>query len=574
MNPSGREETKTRKRAWYWGIPRVFKHFIGEELKQHSLLPTLKNSLRARELKFTQALTLSDLLSRRAKESGKKTFFYFENQTFSFTQADRVVNQVSHWLKRLSAKNGDGLGIMLDNCPEFLLGYFASQRIGMCAVPVNTELKGDGLAYLIGHSEIKMLLIGEKFLPTFLALKSEFPKLTHLLVLSSQAATPPGTPYIVANFRDAYQEKIVPDPKWSPNPDDISTIMYTSGTTGRPKGVSFYYSNTWVRRLGLFANLIFEPTDKLYTCLPLFHANALFLTFSAGLWMGIPVILSRKFSGSRFWSEIEFHQATVFSAIGAMIPILLKTPEMASDSRNSVRLVLSAACPVHSWKEFERRFQLTLWEGYSAVDGGQNFIYNLGNAPVGSIGKPMGVKYKIELEDGSEAPDNQPGELLFKVRDRKRAVSYFKDQDATDEKVKNGYLHSGDLVYRDEQGYLYFVGRKTDSMRRRGENVSAYEVESTLATHPDILECAVYGVPSVLAEEEIMCALVAVPGKTVNPRELEPWLSERLASYAVPRFFRMMSELPKTGTLRVMKAVLKEQGVTPDTVDLRPEVPR
>ena len=562
---------KIKKKSWYWGIPRVLKHFVGEEIARHTLWPTLKNSIEAKELRFSGPETLSNLLERQASTSGHRPFIYFENQIYNFAQANKAANQICHWLERLGAKGGDGLGIMLENGPEFLLSYFATQRLGMCVVPINTELKGDGLSYLIGHSEIKCLLIDAKFLDVFLSLESEFKNLTHVLIVNPPESDLPKIPYKVAYFKDAYEESTERLPSWKPKSEDLSTIMYTSGTTGRPKGVTFYYNNTWVRRLGLFANLIFTPDDTLYTCLPLFHANALFLTLSAGLWMGLPIVLSKKFSATKFWAEVNKHEATVFSAIGAMIPILLKAPPSEEDANNSIRLVLSAACPASGWEEFERRFDLTIWEGYSAVDGGQNFIYNLGNAPVGSIGKPMGIEYKILLEDGSEAAPRTPGELVFKMKDKKRAVDYFKDQNASNEKMRNGLLYTGDLVYKDENGFLYFVGRKTESMRRRGENVSAFDVENTLSLHPDILECAVYGVPSSLAEEDIMTAITSVENRKIDPKELEKWLKKNLASYAIPRYYRFMEELPKTATHKIQKNILKQEGVTTDTIDLQGE---
>jgi carnitine-CoA ligase len=558
---------KNKTKKWFLSLPNVAAHFFSEELKRETLFGTLKKSLKKKNLKFSQAETLCGLLEKQAKVYPQKPFIYFEDQTISFGEADDLTNSVGNYLSAIGFSQGDGLGIMMGNCPEFIYTYYATQRMGMYMVPINTALRGDGLEYIINHSDIKILIIDAEQLPHIEAIKGGLKNIESIYVRGTSSGGQ-ALPSEFQNIDIFFSSSKAPSPSWKVKPDDISTIMYTSGTTGRPKGVVFDYSNTWLRRMGLFAHLIFNKDDVIYTCLPLFHANALFLTFSASLWLGIPVVLAKKFSASKFWDEVNEHGATTFSSIGAMIPILLKSPKKADDSANSIRLVLSAACPAHSWEEFEDRFGLKIWEGYSAVDGGSRFIFNLGNAPVGSIGRPMGVKYKLLKEDGSEAGARENGELVFCVDGEKKAVHYFKNEKATSEKVRDGLLYSGDILYKDEKGYLYFVGRKTESMRRRGENVSAFEIENTILKHPDILECAAFGVPSQLAEEDIMCVVVPVGGQKIEPENLKQWLGEKLASFAIPRYIRVMNELPKTATHRVIKGKLKDQGVTLDTIDL------
>ena len=305
----------------------------------------------------------------------------------------------------------------------------------------------------------------------------------------------------------------------------------------------------------------------LYSCLPLFHANALFLTTVRALVMGLPMALSRRFSASRFWDEIRRYGATTFNALGAMIPILMKQPERHDDADNPVRLVFSGACPASVWAEFEKRFALRILEGYAAVDGGGFTIFNFGNSPKGSFGKPMSP-IRIVDDEGEEVAQGEPGELLFQVDDAKRRrVEYYKNEKASNAKIRDGWFHTGDLVYADEEGHLYFVDRKTDSLRRRGENISSWEVEREIDRHPAVLESAVFGVPSDLGEDEVMAVVVLQEGETLAPEDLIRHCEEQMARFMVPRYIEFRDALPKTGTQRIQKSVLKREGVGPDTWD-------
>jgi crotonobetaine/carnitine-CoA ligase len=288
----------------------------------------------------------------------------------------------------------------------------------------------------------------------------------------------------------------------------------------------------------------------------------------SALWAGIPVRLSKRFSASRFWQEVAECGATSFNTVGGMIPILLKTPPSPHDRAHRVKRIVSAACPKDAWEPFEQRFGVDIWEAYGAVDGGGVTIANLGNCPVGSLGR-LPKNAKLVDERGAAVAAGAPGEQFVPVGPRQEAsVQYLKKAQASDEKVRHGWQHTGDTMQADEQGFLYFVGRNTDSMRRRGENVSAYEVEKQVDAHPDVLESAAFGVASELGEQDIMICVVPVEGRTIDPQALLGFLRERLPKYALPAYLDVVDELPKTGTHRVIKAELKQRGVTPRTVRL------
>ena len=461
---------------------------------------------------------------------------------------------------------------MLSNHPRFLDAFFAIQKIGAYAVPVNTALVSDGLAYILEHSEVRAVVCDHDTAPRVLQVRPSIPRIEHVWINADEA--PPGydLPAGGRSFTEIEAGTVADgeDLGTRPDPDAPSLLLYTSGTTGLPKAVVSLYGNQRVKSIGLLANLLYRKHDKLYTCLPLCHANALMLTVMQALWVGIPVHLAKRFSASRFWRELAECGATQFNTVGSMIPILLKTSPSEHDRAHKVRRVVSAACPKDAWVPFEKRFGVELWEGYGAVDGGGVTIFNAGTAPIGSLGRPARpVKWKLVEAGGAEAQAGRPGELWVYVgTKRESSVPYWKNDKATNEKVVDGWLRTGDVMLADAKGFLYFVGRNTDSMRRRGENVSAYEVEKIVDAHPDVLESAAFGVPSPLGEQDIMIAVVPVAGKAIDPRELVEFLRARLPKYAVPSYLEIVGELPKTGTHRVIKQELKARGVTGSTLRL------
>jgi len=546
-------------------------YFLQKEIEYKSLFKTIQLSVKNKKITFGKEISISNLLEEKAVTIPEKPFIHFYNNTITFDQMDKKSNQVANYLEQFGLGPGCGMAIMMENSPEFLYPFFASQKLGMYCVPINISLVGDGLKYILNHCEAKILITNEVLLESINPILNSLKYIKKIFVLANEKNNNAQSELIkpFVNYKELFQGDNNKKPSWRSNPDDISTIMYTSGTTGLPKGVVYRYGRNYVRKSDMLARLMYNKNDILYTCLPLFHANALFLSLTAALGWGISLSISKKFSASKFWSEIAMYKATSFNALGAMIPILLKQSVTEDEKNNTVRLVGSAACPSQHWMEFEKRFSLKIWEAYSAVDSGGHGFMNYGTAPVGSIGKAIfGTKYRIIDDDGNDVDINVPGELIFEDKNKVSKVEFYMDENATNEKNKDGYIYTGDLVYKDINGYLYFVGRKTENMRRRGENISAYEIENVILKHPRIMECAAYGVPSELGEEDIMVSIVLVPGKTIKVEELSEWLIGRLAKYAIPQYYRILSELPKTETYRVKKNILKKEGVTPDTIDL------
>ncbi|MEW6553884.1 MAG: AMP-binding protein [Actinomycetota bacterium] len=557
------------KRAWVgWRLLRSLALFLADERRRGTLKENLRSIREAKGLSIARDMSHAELLEEKAAKLGDRPFLYFRDQVISYRDMDLNANRVANYLRSKGGGPGGGLAIIMKNSPRWLDVFFGQQKLGMYAVPVNVALRGDQLAHVIDNSDASMVVIDHDLLPYYQAVAEKLPKIEKVIVNGEGAPADFELPGGMEDLATAYGPgSDASTPRERYDPDDLCVLMYTSGTTGLPKGVVYRYNNTNVKAISIVGRLLTNKSDVAYTCYPLFHANALFLTVTPAMHCEGSVALGERFSASRFWEEVRRFGATTFNGLGAVMPILMKQPEKADDDDNKVRFILSAGCPADMWEDFERRFGVKIYEGYGAVDGGGVLIVNFETAPVGSMGKPLGAKIRVIDSDGGDVPPHTPGELICYVGERKGAVEYYKNAEATSDKMRDGWLYTGDLVYRDEKGYVYFVGRNTESMRVKGENVSAYEVEQAVLKHPDVLECAVYAVPSELAEDEIMVTLVPVEGKSIDPATLPDFLASELAKFAVPRYYRVIDALPKTETHRVIKKELENLGVTADTYD-------
>jgi crotonobetaine/carnitine-CoA ligase len=317
--------------------------------------------------------------------------------------------------------------------------------------------------------------------------------------------------------------------------------------------------------------------DVFYTTLPLFHVNAQMLSTMGSLVSGLPLALAGRFSASGFIDELRCHGATVFNYVGAMLTMIFKQPERDDDSANPARIAIGGAAPAELWPRFERRFGVSLREIYGLTETG---CYCLGSPPddprVGKIGRPVSwSEVRISRDDGSEAPVGEPGEIV--VRSNRPDVlfkGYYKNRRATEEAMKRGWFHTGDRGRLDADGYFVFLDRLKDMIRRRGENISSYEVERVLNSHDSVAESAAVGVPSELGEEEVMAVVVIKPDHTLSPEELIAHCVERIAPFMVPRYVRFAEALPKTATERVQKYLLRGAPVGADVWDREAAQPR
>jgi crotonobetaine/carnitine-CoA ligase len=517
----------------------------------------------------------SDLMEQQARTKGHKPYILQGDRVVTFGDFNRDTCRVANGLAAHGARPGDGVAIFMTNCPEYLAIFYGMPRGGFYSVPVNVALKGEGLRYILTNSDVKYLVVDDELYPRVAELGGPIGSIEKIFVRRtasepSAAQLPPDAVDLDALF-DASPER----PDHVVDPNAITYLMYTSGTTGFPKGVVNRNRPGAVQQFMFLASILVKPHETLYTCLPLFHANALLLTAGFSMAAGVPFGLEMRFSASQFWEPIRRYGVTQFNAIGAMIPILMKQPERPDDADNPIELVMSAACPSNLWVPFEKRFGVKIWEAYGAVDGGGVLIMNLGTAPVGSVGKPLpGNEWKIVNDAGGEVSQGQIGELMTKPREGGgRAVEYYKNPEASAKKIHGEWIHSGDLFYADEEGNLYFVDRKTDSMRRRGENISSFEVENIVEKYPDVAECAAFGVPSDLGEDDVMVWVKPREGASLDLKALMRHCADNMAYFMVPRYVDVVDDIPRTSTLRITKGDMKKRGVTDRTWDREKEMP-
>ena len=507
--------------------------------------------------------TLGRLLTEKAKRNKGKTFLLFKDQSFTFDEFEARANQVANALTALGIKKGDKVSVLMANCPEYLFVWFGIAKAGAVMVPFNIEWKGEILSYILTHSDARGAIVQQDLLPQLNDALGQ--RTLDFYVVKSDGSSP--VPEGTINLNEFFT---APATFTSPDiaPDDPFQIMYTSGTTGRSKGVLRSHEYVMLRALRALRVFGYTPEDIFYTALPLYHGNAQNLTTLPSLFINARMALGVRFSASGFWNDIRMHKATTFNYIGAMIAILYKSPPTDQDGNHNVRFARGAGAPADIIPDFEKRFNMQIVESYGTTEGGS--INNQpDNRKIGAMGRPPYYnEAKVVDDDGNDLPPGKVGEMIIRPTDPSEVwVEYYKEPDATSEKMKDGWFRSGDLAMVDDDGFFFFKGRKKDAIRRRGENVSAQEVEMVIDRHPAVMESSVFGVPSELSEEDIMAAVVLKQGETLSHEALIAYCQENMARFMVPRYVEFMEELPKTPTFRTEKYKLVKRGVTETTWD-------
>jgi len=506
---------------------------------------------------------LEGVMLQRRDAHPTETFLKWKDDEIAWRDFVEHIYAVAAGFWDAGIRTGDRAAIMMGNCPEFLYVYYALVFMGVGAVPLNVAQRGSALAYILNDSDASAIIIDGVLMEHFVAIKDRVPNVRLMIVRgSAQGSVPPIGGIAIEEWLKAGRSR---PPIGSLSKTSADNILYTSGTTGPPKGVV----NKGINPSNIIK--LWEPTgvrpgETIYTSLPLFHGNALAVSALGAIMLDYRLALGERFSASKHWDECRKYNAVEFNTLGAMIPILLKQPERLDDSDNPVRVVLSAACPAYAWRPLEERFKLRNIEWFGMVDA-PGFLMNT-TGKIGSMGKPLpGFEFRVVDEEDRDVPPGKVGELVFRSEAGKGAAFYYGKEDATTEAWRNDWFHSGDLAWIDEEGDYFYAGRKKASMRRRGENVSAWEIESVVNQYPAVLESAAHAVPSELSEDEIKLVVVLKPGQEATPEEILDFCQGKMAHYAIPRYVEFRDSLPKTGTHRIEYSVLKQEGITPGTWD-------
>jgi len=512
---------------------------------------------------------LPELIEGRAKRLKDKIFLRFKDKSFTYEEIDKYSNRFANAFKVLGIEKGDKIAIMLPNCPEYIFLWFGSAKLGAVEAPINTAYKGEFLRHALELSDSKVFVTTREYLDRLKVIEDSLTKLEKVVIMGDikkEEAVNHKFPIVgLDEFCGAPDTPVgVKIKPWDP-----ANIIFTSGTTGPSKAVLAPHK-FWIVVAEQMLKLREGTKDDIFfTFLPLYHMNAQCLTTITAMIAGAEMVLSDRFSASRFLDELRHYGATQFNYLGAVIPILAKQPKKADDLDNPVRIAFGAGCPPDVMEDVEKRFGFICLEGFGMSEIGIPIHVRINDRKPGSCGKVLDI-YEIKLVDDedNEVPVGEPGEIIFRPKEPFTIMlEYYNMPDKTLEACRNLWFHTGDLAKKDAEGYFYFVDRKKDALRRRGENISSFEVERTINTHPKVLESAAVAVKSELAEDEVKICVVLKPGEKLTPEELILWSNDRMPYFAVPRYVEFLESLPKTPTERVQKCILKEAGITPNTWD-------
>ncbi len=467
-------------------------------------------------------------------------------------------------LRESGIGKGDAVALVMRNHPEVVYAMSATAPLGCIVVPIDPRSKGEKLAYMLGNSNAKAVITTADLLPEVEAAAVGISGLERIWL----NLKPDADPALADKYPTVNELLEGPDIFDLPDRVDDPTlpmeIIYTSGVTGNPKGVVIKATRTVMYTA--LAQMVWGYTQDsvLYTGLSLTHGNAQAVTLMSAIALGIPAVISQRFTKSRIWDICRKYGCTTFSLLGGMMSGIYNEPPRPDDADNPVEVVISAGTPIAIWEAFEKRFDVKILEWYGAVEGG--FAYKpIGKGPIGSFGKPIEglMEYKIVDENDNEVPPFVTGELLMRAVTQKPEVEYYGRPKDSEEKTRGGWLRTGDMVHRDEEGWLFFDYRKEGGgLRRAGDFIIPSYVEKVIGEHPDVSEVCVYGIPAASGapgESDLVAAVAPFEGRSVDPGELFRQAMKGLERNAVPSYIQVVEEIPKSASEKYLDRVLKEQ---------------
>ena len=522
---------------------------------------------------------LPQVLKEQAKKLGKKPFLQFGyKKPISFYQTNKLANKVANGLLKLGIKKQEKIAVYMPNSDDYVITWFGILKMGAVMVPINTAYVMDFLQYIIDSSDAKILFIAEEYLERMPPIADKIPQLERVIVWTRDGKIKYKKHGFNFKKMTSYTKFIENQSTKEPDVDitfmDYARLMYTSGTTGRSKGVMRPSAADYSSARNYAEIMDVGPNDVCFTCLPLFHSNAMVMTVYPALIKGAKTIVEEKYSASNFWKWIVDHKVTKFNIVGTISYFLWNTPPVPEEKMHNVKLVLGSPAPHDMIEEFMKRFNIKFMEGYGLTEIGQCTWMRPGEPfRVGSCGKEA-PNYEIKVADpetDEEVPRGEIGEIIVRPRIPNVMLHYYhKMPEKTVQDFRNFWFHTGDAGRMDKDGYIYFVDRVKDYIRRRGENISSFEVEKIVNSYPEVEESAAIGVKAdegKYAENELMVLVIPKEGKKVDPEKLIHFLEPKMPKFMIPRYIRFVKSFPKTGTQRTQKNKLREQGITKDTWD-------
>lgn len=506
--------------------------------------------------------SFGEFLDGKAQRNSDQVYMYFEDQAVSYRQLRERVSRIANSLLDMGIRKGDKVAVMMSNCTEHVYVMYALEAIGAVFVPLNVAVVGVGLAYLVNQSDSETIILEQQFLDSAKAVEGDLANLKRTIVLPAPGHHKSILPADCIPFETLYQGSDKA-PHVTPQAGDILRIQYTSGTTGLPKGTVRRYPVPTVTRHESELPYLHKPEDITYVVLPLFHVLGQ-SDCRKTLEMEGTLGMIRHFSARRFWPEVRKFGCTRFTFAGSINHILLKQPPQPDDKDHTLRIGNGYA-PIGAIRdEFFERFGVILIERYATSDNSGG-LFNVPGNKKGSIGRVNEVTrfFRVADENDNDCPPHVIGEIITRPRAEDATVEYYKMPEASAKKVKGGWFRTGDYGYRDEEGWIFFSDRERQFIRRMGENISSFEIESIVNSHPDVLESTAVGVRSEFGgDQDVKICVVLKPGAKLAPEELIAYCENHMAYYMVPRYVDFRESLPKTGTERVQKYRLVDEGVS------------
>jgi crotonobetaine/carnitine-CoA ligase len=507
--------------------------------------------------------SIREVLERAVKKNPEKPYLWWEGGNTSYIEMYRQIAKAANGFHDLGIQKGDRVALMLPNLPEFLYIWLGLNSIGASIVPINTFFKGEETAYVINHSDSKIVVSYQEYYPLIKSILPRCPKIQELVVVHKEEESEIGIDY--HNLIRKQSDKLL---AVDLDENDEAAILYTSGTTGHPKGCVQLHSYYLVAGYRYSQNMNLTEQDCVITPLPLFHMNPQILSTMGTLWVGARLALVDRFHPRSWWDSVHRSGATKFHYLGVMPALLMGQKETEHDADHPHWIGMGGGVPSKLHSEFEKRFNVTLLEGFGMTECGLVICNNVDmdrKKGTGCVGKVF-PEYEVMVVDDydQEVKPGEIGELVLRGSDSLNRIrgfmkEYYKNPEATEEVWRSGWFHTGDYVRTDDKGYVFFVDRKKDIIRRSGENISASEVEDSIRTHPDVLDVAVVAVPDNIREQEVKAYVIRHEGASVEVEDLIEWCEERLAYFKIPRFWGFRDKFPVTNTGKIQKQKLRTE---------------
>ncbi|MFX3625201.1 MAG: fatty acid--CoA ligase family protein [Ectobacillus sp.] len=498
-------------------------------------------------------------LVETAREKGEKVAYVFEDKETTYAQLNSAVAKFASGLSKLGIQKGDHVALIVGNSPYFIIGLYGAMRVGATVIPINPIYTPDELQYILHNGDVKAVIALDLLLPVINQLASSLPSVEHIIVCPTSqepaACNEKMKPFtsVVQSGDEALSMPLLDD-------DDTAVILYTSGTTGKPKGAMLTHRNLYSNASDVAAYLRYEENDKVIAALPMFHVFCLTVALNAAIVNGAAILIVPKFSPKEVFRITRTYKATVFAGVPTMYNFLYQYPEGQVEDLKTLRLCISggASLPVALLENFEKKFGVMISEGYGLSEASPVTCFNPLDRPrkPGSIGTSIWhVENKVVNELGEEVKIGEVGELI--VRGPNVMKGYYKLPEDTAATIRGGWLYTGDLARMDEEGYFYIVDRKKDLIIVGGYNVYPREVEEVLYKHPNVAEAVVLGMPDEEFGEAVK-AYVVLNDDSVSEEELRTYCSLHLAKYKVPASIEFLEELPKNTTGKILRRALRK----------------